>query len=137
MSHQPNVVLILVDDMGYGDFSAFNGGLSSTPALDGLLREWKLVRPLVWQAADAPCCQPWLTVSMYAPEYFEQRGLLAEPEPERNWPAPPAAELYNIAADPNEERNLATAHPQIVSRLSRELDVWFEEVEAERRRLPA
>jgi hypothetical protein len=29
---QPNIVLILVDDMGYGDFSAINGGLSQTPA---------------------------------------------------------------------------------------------------------
>jgi arylsulfatase A-like enzyme len=36
---KPNVVLILVDDMGYGDFSAFNGGLSDTPVLDGLIEE--------------------------------------------------------------------------------------------------
>jgi arylsulfatase A-like enzyme len=36
---RPNIVFILADDMGYGDFSAFNGGLSSTPALDGLIGE--------------------------------------------------------------------------------------------------
>ena len=36
---KPNVVLILVDDMGYGDFSAFYGGLSHTPVLDGLIEE--------------------------------------------------------------------------------------------------
>lgn len=35
----PNVVLILADDMGYGDFSAFNGGLSHTPTLDALIQE--------------------------------------------------------------------------------------------------
>ena len=35
----PNVVFILVDDMGYGDFSAFNGGVSRTPTLDALLDE--------------------------------------------------------------------------------------------------
>lgn len=95
--------------------------------------DWKLVRPIVWEAAAAPCCQPWLTVSMYAPEYFEQRGLLAEPEPERHWPPPPPPELYNLAADPNEERNLAAVHPEIVQRLSRDLETWFEQVEAERR----
>ena len=36
---RPNIILILADDMGYGDFAAFNGGLSSTPALDALMRE--------------------------------------------------------------------------------------------------
>jgi len=36
---RPNVVFILVDDMGYGDFSAFNGGLSRTPTLDHLMTE--------------------------------------------------------------------------------------------------
>jgi arylsulfatase A len=38
-SFRPNVVFILADDMGYGDFSAFNGGLSQTPAIDGLIDE--------------------------------------------------------------------------------------------------
>lgn len=36
---RPNIVLILADDMGYGDFSAFNGGLSATPTLDALMGE--------------------------------------------------------------------------------------------------
>jgi len=34
---KPNVIYILADDMGYGDFSRFNQGLSSTPVLDGLI----------------------------------------------------------------------------------------------------
>ena len=38
-SKRPNVVFILADDMGYGDFSAFNHGLSSTPTLDALIEE--------------------------------------------------------------------------------------------------
>ncbi len=97
--------------------------------------DWKLVRPLVPEAAQAPCCSPWLTVSMYAPEYFEQRGLLDEPEPERHLPEPPAAELYNLAADPNEEHNLAAEQPEFARRLSRDLETWFEEVEFERRSL--
>ncbi len=35
----PNVILILADDMGYGDLATFNGGLSRTPNLDKLVRE--------------------------------------------------------------------------------------------------
>ena len=35
----PNVILILADDMGFGDVGAYNGGLSSTPAIDSLIDE--------------------------------------------------------------------------------------------------
>jgi len=36
---KPNVILILADDMGLGDLSALNGGLSNTPFLDQLMKE--------------------------------------------------------------------------------------------------
>lgn len=39
MSHKPNILFILADDMGYGDFGVFNKGLSCTPALDRLVSE--------------------------------------------------------------------------------------------------
>ena len=31
MTARPNIVLILADDMGYGDFGCFNYGASRTP----------------------------------------------------------------------------------------------------------
>jgi arylsulfatase A-like enzyme len=37
MPNQPNIVLILADDMGYGDFGCFNYGASRTPTLDHLV----------------------------------------------------------------------------------------------------
>ena len=37
MATQPNIVMVLVDDMGYGDFGVFNDDLSETPALDHLV----------------------------------------------------------------------------------------------------
>ena len=52
---RPNVVFILVDDMGYGDFSAFNGGLSSTPTLDALMQESIC---LTQQYTASPVCNP-------------------------------------------------------------------------------
>ena len=36
---RPNVIFILADDMGYGDFGRFNNGLTQTPALDQLASE--------------------------------------------------------------------------------------------------
>ncbi|MBA7577248.1 hypothetical protein ES708_19095 [subsurface metagenome] len=37
--NRPNVILILADDMAYGDLSGINGGLSQTPSLDRLAQE--------------------------------------------------------------------------------------------------
>ena len=36
---QPNVVLIIMDDMGYGDIGSYGGRDARTPNLDGLARE--------------------------------------------------------------------------------------------------
>jgi len=33
MKTKPNILFLLADDMGYGDFGFLNGGLSRTPAL--------------------------------------------------------------------------------------------------------
>ena len=51
----PNVVFILVDDMGYGDFSVFNDGRSSTPTLDALMAEGT---GLTQQYSASPVCNP-------------------------------------------------------------------------------
>lgn len=98
--------------------------------------DWKLVRPALAEALAAPCSNPWLRVSMYEPEYFIEHGLLAEPEPAREIPPAPPAELYNLAEDPLEQVNLAALYPERVERLLIELERWFEEVEAERATIP-
>lgn len=36
---KPNIIFILADDMGYGDFACFNFGASETPNLDALMQE--------------------------------------------------------------------------------------------------
>jgi len=52
---RPNIVFILADDMGYGDFSAVNHGLSHTPALDQLMSECLC---LTQQYTASPVCNP-------------------------------------------------------------------------------
>ncbi len=52
---RPNIILIVADDMGYGDFGAFNDGLSDTPALDGLMREGITLRQ---HYSASPVCAP-------------------------------------------------------------------------------
>lgn len=55
MARRPNILLILADDLGIGDLSAVNGGLSSTPVIDGLLREGTV---LTRSLAASPVCSP-------------------------------------------------------------------------------
>lgn len=94
--------------------------------------DWKLVRPAIKEAMAAPCCNPWLRISMYEPERLIENGLCGDPEPPRTVPPPAAPELYNIALDPLEKTNLAAAHPDIAGRLLRDLETWFEDVEQDR-----
>ena len=55
MSGQPNILFILADDLGYGDLSAVNGGLSDTPVLDNFLSQSV---SLTQQYASSPVCNP-------------------------------------------------------------------------------
>jgi len=93
---------------------------------------WKLVRPAIREAMGVPDLH-WLWVSMYRPEYFIENGVLGEGDPPREIPDPPPAELYNLADDPGETTDLAATEPDRAARMLRELETWFEEVEAERR----
>lgn len=52
---RPNVVLILVDDLGYGDLSCNNFGITDTPNLDSLVRE---SINLSQHYSAAPICAP-------------------------------------------------------------------------------
>ena len=94
--------------------------------------DWKLVRPLVKEAM-------WTSPEEFRmdrelemhPERFTD--ILRTPEPGREIkPLPP--ELYNIASDPNEARNLAQVDVPRVRRMSAAIDEWFADVERDRRR---
>lgn len=55
MSRKPNIIYVLADDMGYGDFSTFNPDGPSTPALDRLVREGVTLRNCY---SASPVCAP-------------------------------------------------------------------------------
>ena len=52
----PNLVLIVVDDMGYGDFGVFNELGARTPCLDALVQESVC---LTQHYAGSPACPPY------------------------------------------------------------------------------
>ncbi|MCD6364659.1 MAG: sulfatase-like hydrolase/transferase, partial [Planctomycetes bacterium] len=69
---KPNIVFILVDDMGYGDFSAFNYGASRTPALDHLMNEGVC---LSQHYSAAPMCAP-ARASLQTGRYHHRTGSI-------------------------------------------------------------
>ena len=93
--------------------------------------DWKLVRPVIKETMNidardremdgAQRREPW---KPFEPD--------RSPFPRREVPPPPSPELYNIAEDPLEQANLAEKHPARVQTMLRELETWFEGVEADR-----
>ncbi len=55
MTRKPNIILIVADDMGYGDFGVFNHGLVHTPTLNQLVAEGTC---LTQHYAGSPVCSP-------------------------------------------------------------------------------
>ena len=55
MPQQPNIILIVADDMGYGDFGVFNNGMVRTPSLDQLVADGTC---LTQHYAGSPVCSP-------------------------------------------------------------------------------
>jgi arylsulfatase A len=51
----PNIVLIVVDDLGYGDLGAYGGEVIQTPSIDRMAREGVLMTNFY---ASAPVCTP-------------------------------------------------------------------------------
>lgn len=98
--------------------------------------DWKLVYPALPEAMVVHDLE-WLSVSMYQPEYFISNGILDERPADRVVPAAARPLLFNLRADPLEQHDLASTHPDRAHRMAGAIETWFEEVEAERQsRLP-
>lgn len=72
MSDRPNIVFVLADDMGYGDFGCFNGGLSHTPTLDQLVAEGVC---LTQHYSASPVCAP-ARASLLTGRYPHRTGAI-------------------------------------------------------------
>ena len=72
MARRPNIVLILADDMGFGDFSCFNDGASATPVLDQLVAEGTT---LTQHYSASPVCAP-ARASLLTGRYPHRTGAI-------------------------------------------------------------
>src|SRR5262245_51295704 len=72
MPGPPNILFILADDMGYGDFGRFNGGLSATPTLDHLAETGLC---LTQHYSASPVCAP-ARASLLTGRYPQRTGAI-------------------------------------------------------------
>jgi arylsulfatase A len=93
-------------------------------------RNWKLVRPAIAEAMEVSPADLAMDVALkYNPTAIE--SIVTDPFPERTVPPPPPAQLFDVAADPMEEHDLAAAQPARVARMEAELGAWFADVTAD------
>ena len=93
---------------------------------------WKLVRPAIREAMEHAQADIDMVRSMkYHPDHHAE--IRRDPLPERWIPDPAPPQLYNLREDPEERYDLSADEPERTSRMLRELETWFEAVEADRR----
>ena len=93
--------------------------------------KWKLVRPAIMESFRLS--QEDVAANKYLMQHVDEVKEIKPPSYTRQLPPPFPPELYNIEDDPFEMNNLAGKMPELTERLSRDLEDWFSEVEAERK----
>ena len=92
---------------------------------------WKLLRPVIAETMHVAREDGEMDRKLkYEPEGITD--ICRDPEPARTVPEPPPPLLFNIDEDPYEQNDRSEECPDTVARMQRELDGWFESVEADR-----
>lgn len=105
---------------------------------------WKLVRPTISGTRffnkdlyatdeDVARMQAFVESDLAHKQDPEQPRELV-PVPQLRMPPPEPAQLYRLDTDPGERNDLAAQQPDRVARMLRQLESWFEAVEADRLR---
>jgi arylsulfatase A-like enzyme len=97
--------------------------------------DWKLVRPAIPAAMQVTDADRAIDRSLNYRQPDRITQIVGGPLPEFDLGEPPEPLLFDLAADPFEQHDLAAAHPERVTRMSAALDRWFESVEADRRQI--
>lgn len=97
--------------------------------------DWKLVRPTIPALMQVTDEDRLVDRALNYREPGRITEVLTGPLPEFEIGEPPEPLLFDLAADPFEQHDLAAAEPERTARMSEALDRWFESVEADRARL--
>lgn len=82
-----------------------------------LTEQWKLVQPVGMDSANQKHIRD---------RYAELCALQGRGQ--RTIEGPPRCELYDVAKDPGETKDVAAAHPDLVAQMKKQYDAWFDDV---------
>ncbi len=114
-SQRPNIVLILIDDMGYGDIQPFGCTNCVTPNLDQMASKGlKLISFYYYLGYQLQAVRsgPWklaLKPQDYSANYKENAEHHGEHQP--------GLRLYNLVTDIGEQTNVVAQFPEVVQKL--------------------
>jgi arylsulfatase A-like enzyme len=94
--------------------------------------DWKLVRPAIPALMQVTEGDRAIDRALNYGQGDAITSVDDSPLPEFDPAPPPAPLLFDVAADPFEQADLAAEHPDRVARMEAALDAWFESVEADR-----
>jgi hypothetical protein len=97
--------------------------------------DWKLVRPAIPATLQVTEADRAVDRALNRRLPGRITEVDASPLPEIDIGTPPEPLLFDLAADPFEQNDLAREHPERVKRMSAALEQWFESVEADRARI--
>ena len=115
-------------------FTSDNGPCSGSQPVDRHMAGLHGLKGTVYEnGIRVPCFLRWKLVQpcgMDLPNQQHIRNRYAQlcrlqGRGERSIEGPPRYELYDIAADPGETKDLAAEHPAIVEAMKKQYDVWF------------
>ena len=61
---KPNIVLMFIDDMGYGDIGPFGNKMNQTPHLDRMAKEGNVLTQFFWLTPHAPHREPHYSLEL-------------------------------------------------------------------------
>ena len=105
---------------------------------------WKLVRPTIsgtrffnkdlYETDEDVARMLAFVEADLAHKQDPEKPRVLVPVPRLRLPPPEPAQLYQLDTDPGEQNDLAAQQPQRVASMLRQLESWFEDVEADRLR---
>ena len=123
---KPNIILVMPDDLGYGDYACLGNPVMRTPSVDAFKKESLLLT----QFHVSPTCSPTRSALMSGRHEFKNGVTHTIHERDcRIIPAPgsggwgtggdqsPPVQLYNLANDLGETKNLAAAMSEKVTEM--------------------